>query len=157
MAWLDDIQDASFRGVPFYVEKDSAKGGRRVANHQYPKRDKPYAEDLGRKQESYTLEAFTLGDTAIADRNRLLAALRAGGPGTLVHPTLGSLRVQVGDWALSEDLVGEMRRCRVTLTFFEAGDIATPTVTTDTSAQAGAAAGAATTGNQAVFAGSFMA
>jgi len=157
MAWLDTIHDASFRGVPFSVDKTPTRGGRRVANHQYPKRDKPYAEDLGRKQRSYTLDAYTIGDDALAARDRLIAALEAKGPGTLVHPTFGSLRVQVEDWTVAEDLVNARRICRFTLTFAEAGDIATPTVTADTSAQAGTAATTATTANQAAFAGSFAA
>jgi len=157
MAWIDDIEDASFRGVPFFVDKDSAKGGRRVANHQYPKRDKPYAEDLGRKQRGYTLDAYTIGDDAMDDRDALITAMETAGAGTLVHPTFGSIQVQPEDWTVSEDLVGAMRRCSFVLVFVEAGDIAAPTVTADTSGQAGTAADGATTANQTAFAGSFAA
>jgi len=157
MAWIDDIEDASFRGVGFFVEKNQTKGGRRVANHQYPRRDKPYAEDMGRKQRGYTLDAYTIGDTAMGDRDTLIAALEQAGPGTLIHPTFGTLRVQTECWTVAEDLVNAMRICRFSLSFVEAGDIAAPTVTADTSAQAGTAADTATTGNQAVFAGEFIA
>ncbi len=155
MAWLDHIRDASFRGVPFFVDKDQAKGGRRVANHQYARRDRPYAEDLGRKQRGYTLDAYTIGAGALAARDKLIQALEAKGPGTLVHPTLGSLRVQVEDWTVAEDLVAARNICRFTLVFVEAGDIAAPTVTADTSAQAGTAADAATAVNQGAFANVF--
>ena len=34
--------------MPFYVEIASKSGGRRTAFHQFPKRDTPYAEDMGR-------------------------------------------------------------------------------------------------------------
>ena len=157
MAWIDDIEDASFRGVPFFVDKPTAKGGRRVANHQYAKRDKPYAEDMGRKQRRYTLDAYTLGDGAMDDRDALIEAMETAGAGTLVHPTFGSVQVQPEDWTVAEDLIGAMRRCSFVLAFVEAGDIAAPTVTADTSAQAGTAADGATNANQDSFAGSFTA
>lgn len=48
MTWKDRLQDASFRGVPFKVEEESAGTGRRVETHEYPNRDKPYTEDLGK-------------------------------------------------------------------------------------------------------------
>lgn len=48
MTWKYRLQDASFRGVPFKVEEESAGTGRRVETHEYPNRDKPYTEDLGK-------------------------------------------------------------------------------------------------------------
>nr|MDM8590005.1 DNA circularization N-terminal domain-containing protein [Escherichia coli] len=48
MTWKDRLQDASFRGVPFKVEEESTGTGRRVETHEYPNRDKPYTEDLGK-------------------------------------------------------------------------------------------------------------
>ncbi|NAH43850.1 DNA circularization protein, partial [Escherichia coli] len=48
MTWKDRLQDASFRGVPFKVEEESMGTGRRVETHEYPNRDKPYTEDLGK-------------------------------------------------------------------------------------------------------------
>ena len=36
MTWKDRLQDASFRGVPFKVEEESAGTGRRVENHFPP-------------------------------------------------------------------------------------------------------------------------
>ncbi|EFB2151015.1 DUF4113 domain-containing protein [Escherichia coli] len=44
MTWKDRLQDASFRGVPFKVEEESAGTGRRVETHEYPNRDKPYIQ-----------------------------------------------------------------------------------------------------------------
>lgn len=35
MAWQDDLQPASWRGVPFYVETASTRGGRNTAVHAY--------------------------------------------------------------------------------------------------------------------------
>jgi prophage DNA circulation protein len=157
MAWLDDIQDASFRGVPFSVDKDQTKGGRHVAHHTYVKRNKGYPEDMGRKDRGYHFDAYTLGDDAFAARDALIAALEDDGPGTLIHPTMGTMQVQVEDWTVAEDLVKEMRICRFSLAFVEAGDVAVPTVSADTSAQAGTASDTATASNQSAFEGSFAA
>ncbi len=151
MAWLDELFDASFRGAPFLVRTARTRGGQRLANHQYPLRDRPYSEDLGRRQRSYTVEAFTLGDTAFLDRDALVAALESGGAGTLIHPTFGVLSVTVDDWTVAEDLTGEMGICRFTIQFMESGDIAVPTVSADTSAQAGTAADTATSANESAF------
>ena len=48
MAWKDRLQEASFRGVPFKFEGEGSAVGRRVETHEYPNRDKPYTEDLGK-------------------------------------------------------------------------------------------------------------
>ena len=44
----EQLQKASFRGVPFEVTSASLTAGRRTVVHEYPQRDKPYVEDLGR-------------------------------------------------------------------------------------------------------------
>ena len=49
---------ASFRGVPFFVESSDISAGRRTVTHQYPQRDEPFTEDLGRAAREYELSAF---------------------------------------------------------------------------------------------------
>jgi prophage DNA circulation protein len=47
--WRDMLmQQASFRGVVFHVETGARLSGRRTVVHEYPKRNDPYAEDMGR-------------------------------------------------------------------------------------------------------------
>lgn len=104
------LQPASFRGVPFAVVTTASQFGRRIAVHQYPGRDKPWVEDLGRSVNSYRVQGFLVTDAvygggAIEDQRRaLIAAIEAAGPGTLVHPTLGTLQV-----AVQSGTVGEAR------------------------------------------------
>lgn len=102
MSWQDELQQASFRDETFYIERHEAQGGRRVASHEYPARDKPYTEDLGRKQRRYTLQAFVIGGNYIQSRNALMRALEQRGPGILVHPYLGRLSVNIDSYNLSE-------------------------------------------------------
>lgn len=88
MTWKDRLQDASFRGVPFKVEEESAGTGRRVETHEYPNRDKPYTEDLGKVTFRPSITAYVVGDDCFDQRDRLIDALNKPGPGTLVHQLL---------------------------------------------------------------------
>ena len=120
MAWKERLQPASFRGIPFEVDSAELGGGRRLARHEYPLRNEPYAEDLGRKARTWTITAFLIGEDYDLVRNRLLRACEADGPGTLVHPYLGELQVLVESYRVSERKT-EGRVARVTMTFAEAG------------------------------------
>lgn len=86
---------ATFRGVPFFVEASERSGGRRGVTHEYPLRDEPFREDLGRDTRGFSIEGYVCGDDYLAQRDRLLDALEAYGPGTLVHPYYGTLTVAV--------------------------------------------------------------
>lgn len=136
MAWQDRLQKASFRGVEFQVESDDAAFGRRVQLHEYPTRDKPYAEDMGRKAREIGITAFLVGPEYMAARDRLLAAVEESGPGTLVHPWYGQLTVVVKDDGCrvthSRDEGG---LCRIQLAFVEAGELAFPAASASTGTQ----------------------
>jgi prophage DNA circulation protein len=95
MSLSDDLRPASFRGVPFGVLDASDGRGRNTVIHEFPLRDKVYVEDLGRAQRTVRLTAFVVGPDYAARRDALTAALEEEGPGTLVHPWLGSLTVSL--------------------------------------------------------------
>ena len=134
MSWRDELQQASFNGVPFAVFGGEARFGRRVVPHEYPMRDKPYVEDLGRAMRRIRLVGFLVenslvygGGSVIAQREALIAAAESAGQGTLIHPTLGRLTVSVPELAVSERWdVG--RYFEVNFTFIESGDRIFPTV-----------------------------
>jgi prophage DNA circulation protein len=102
MSWRDRLQRATFRGVFFHVELSALETGRRVAVHEFPGREIPQAEDLGRKARAFTVEAFVLGPDYDTDRDALRLALEQRGPGTLVHPRFGRMTVQAGTVSLRE-------------------------------------------------------
>ena len=127
MAWRDNLVDASFRGVGFQVDDTEAPiAGRRVAVHEYPGRDEPFVEDLGRRTKTYTIEAFVVGDEYAAARDRLIEACDMPGAGELVHPYLGSLQVACTACSLMER-TREGRMARFSLSFTEAGANQYPT------------------------------
>ncbi len=127
MAWKDRLQDASFRGVPFKVEEESSPVGRRVETHEYPNRDKPYTEDIGKITSRPSFSAYVVGDDCFDQRDRLIEALNKPGPGTLIHPTYGEMNVCVDGEIRVSTTKTEGRMVRFDLKFVEAGELSYPT------------------------------
>ncbi|ADU63396.1 DNA circulation family protein [Pseudodesulfovibrio aespoeensis Aspo-2] len=133
------LHDASFRGVAFFVEAHTLTGGRRLVQHEYPLRDLPYAEDMGRKGRMYSVECYLLGADYLSRADELMGALEEGGPATLVHPYLGSRRVAVAEFSRQES-TREGGLVRFKVSFVETGDSAEPDSVRDTSWAVGAQA-----------------
>lgn len=141
MSWFDQLQQASFRGVPFGVLSAQGKFGRRVAVHEYPNRDKPYVEDLGRSTRRITLTGFLVensliygGGDVFAQRDAMVAAAETAGKGTLIHPTLGELQVSIPDGGLTvSEKWDQGRYFEIGLTFIESGERVFPAASETTS------------------------
>jgi hypothetical protein len=116
--WRDRKQGASFRGVPFLVDTDSVPVGRRTQLHEFPQRDQPFVEDLGRRTRQYKFTGFVAGDDFLAQRDRLLTALDTPGAGELVHPWFGRLTVTAGECELSHART-ELGMARFNLVFID--------------------------------------
>lgn len=89
---------ATFRGVPFRVDTEEYKGGRRAVVHVYPQRDKVFVEDLGRAPSRFTVSGFVGGksvEEARKARDALLDALEKPGSATLSLPGWPSVAVAV--------------------------------------------------------------
>lgn len=127
MTWREELRPASFRGVPFEVQADSGTFGRRGQTHEYPQRDKPWREDLGRATRNFDLTAFLIGDDYLARRDALLAAVETEGSGLLVHPWYGELTVNIkDDGARVSHSNAHGGMCEISLTFVEAGELEFP-------------------------------
>jgi prophage DNA circulation protein len=131
VSWRDELRQASFRNVAFEVESHELTTGRRVQLHEYPLRDEPYAEDMGRKARRCSIECFLLGADYLTAAAKLEEALLAEGPGTLVHPWLGTRRVAVDEYRRRET-TREGGYVKFSITFVEAGQAAEPDAATDT-------------------------
>ena len=132
MAWRDDLRQGSWRGVPFRWESSDTELGRRSARHDYPQRDDASFEDMGKIPREFLLEMFVVGPDYMAERDRLAAAFGIGGPGTLVHPTFGTLTVVVFGRVKLRETTKEGGMARFTATFIVSGAAALPSVTVDT-------------------------
>lgn len=150
MSWRDNYQPASFRGVAFHVEAASGKGGRRVVVHEYPNQEVHSTEDLGKLAGPERLQAFVIGDDYDQTRERLMAALNLPGPGTLVHPYLGTLRIQVKEfeWNISTRKGG---MCKFTISYVPAGQRKYPVADPANARALESAADNATTATEAAF------
>ncbi|HAZ8269818.1 TPA: DNA circularization protein [Citrobacter koseri] len=124
--WRDRLRDASFRGVPFSVEDDEGTFGRRVQVHEYPNRDKPFTEDLGRATRRMTINAYLIGDDYADKRDRLIGAIETAGPGTLVHPQYGEMQGSIDGQVRVTHSNAEGRMCRVSFQFVESGELSFP-------------------------------
>lgn len=131
MTWRDDLQPASFRGVAFKVESSDTSGGRRLAEHEYPGRDVPFIEDLGRSAREFTLEAYVIGEDYFTGRDALIEALETAGAGELVHPYQGAKNVVVKAPFRMRETRGEGGMARFSITFMEVGEQENPTASVD--------------------------
>ena len=140
MAWRDDYRPGSFRGVPFNLRTSSRTGGRRTILDEYPLRDKPSTQDMGRSARKFTLTMVVSGAGYMAARDKLIEALEDKGTGTLVHPYYGEMQVAVlGDYSCEES-TAEGGRATISQTFVESGEEVRPDNKPLTGAQANAAA-----------------
>ena len=122
----------------------SNAGGRRTVTHEFPYRDLPYVEDLGRKARSFTIQGFVVGDNYWGDRDALISALEQAGPGVLVHPYLGTMRVQCGEFSFTETR-DEGGLASFSMAFYESADIQYPSAVTQAASAASTQATATTT------------
>ena len=139
MSWRDRFQTGSFRGAEFLIEQATLNGGRRTALHEFPRREKHYSEDLGLKAKTRRIECMVVGADYMQARDALIDALDAQGPGELVHPYQGRMRVQIQDYDLTES-TREGGMARFSISFVLAGEQPQPTGNTDTAHAVDAAA-----------------
>lgn len=124
-AWRRSLRRASFRGAAFLVNTSDHETGRRAVTHEFPGRDVPYTEDLGRKARTHAVEAYVLGPDYMPARDALLQACEAEGPGRLITPWTGEAMVICTGCRLRESRAdGGM--ATFSLTFAEAGEAASP-------------------------------
>ena len=131
----EQLQPASFRGVPFEVEASGITVGRRTVVHEYPQRDRPYVEDMGRATRNITLQCFVVGSDYLEQAQALMHELEEPGPGTLIHPWLGEMEVTITSVSELQFDQG-LGVASVTITATEAGDLEFPAVTADEDTEA---------------------
>jgi len=121
MAWKDNLRKGSFRGVEFFIDTSAYTTGRRRVLHEFPNREKPFTEDLGRIADSFEIEGHVLGDDYFETKKDLVRVFQQSGSGELIHPFWGSQIVQVGTVTISEsNLEGAI--AKFSASFVEAGD-----------------------------------
>lgn len=154
MSRADTYLKGSFRGVPFIFVDASSAHGRRGQVNEYPGRDDPYFEDLGRKARQYQLSILVIGPDWRAKRDALLRAFETRGPGTLIHPTHGSLLVVCTD-AQPEESTDKLGQSLIRVTFLEQGAVKQDRPKRDTGADLDGAATSVTVTSVESFTGTY--
>jgi prophage DNA circulation protein len=112
--WREHLLPANFAGMLFHVESGSMEGGRRIVTHEFPKKDFPYSEDMGRKATEFSVRGYIIQfvkDTGVdlykkdytVARNKLQERLDAGGDGILQLPMMRPMRVVCTRYRMTEE------------------------------------------------------
>ncbi|KAB7624317.1 DNA circularization protein [Alkalilimnicola sp. S0819] len=155
MSWREQLRQGKFRGAAFLIDASEEGFGRRTALHSYPNRDVPFAEDMGRAHREYRVECYVLGADYMAARDALIEALEQPGPGLLVHPYYGTVRVAVQDRGRVRQTTREGGMARFSITFVEAGEEREPHARVHTPSLVGQRADGAGAAVRDEFAGAF--
>lgn len=134
MTWREEIKalKASFRGVDFKTTEAELQVGRRTVQHEFPGRDRPYSEDLGKRATQWHVTGHVQGDDYLTQRDALITALTTAGPGELVHPRYGVLQVTVVGHASIDESHERGGVARFSMHFCEAGSNVFPASREDT-------------------------
>lgn len=117
IAWRQYLKRASFRSAQFYVETGVRESGRRTVNHEFPKRNLNYAEDMGRRSREFTVRGYIIVFPSdgmfpndplkkrnyIVARDKLIEALETDGKAGLQLPLLGYMEVMCTRYRVTED------------------------------------------------------
>lgn len=131
MSWRDELRPGSFRNIPFVFIDGDFELGRRNVTHEYPLRDKPWIEDLGKKARHFSLTIYVLGDEYMVARDALIAAFEEEGSGELIHPRYGRLQVSVTA-CRQRETTAEGGYAQFNVTFGESGEKTFPNSKPDT-------------------------
>ena len=111
--WRDQLLPATYKGARFHCEVNAIESGRRIVQHEFPKKDLPYAEDMGRAAAMFTIRGYCIAYPSDDDdfyqrdyrqaRNKLAQKLNEVGAGLLQLPTYQSLMVVCTRYRLMEE------------------------------------------------------
>lgn len=91
--WRLQLLPASFGGAQYHVEQQARSGGRRVVLHEYPKKDTPYAEDMGRAATRYQITGYLIGPNYHLAKRALMRVLDSSTGAPLVDPYIPEPKV----------------------------------------------------------------
>jgi prophage DNA circulation protein len=112
--WRQKLLPAHFDGFLFHVESGSMESGTRVVTHEFPKKDLPYSESMGKKATEFTIRGYMIQfnrDTGVdlykkdytIARDKLQTRLETGQPGNLQLPTMQPMVVMCTRYRMSEE------------------------------------------------------
>ncbi len=131
MSWRDQLKPGSIDQIPFFTEEGDNDFGIRAVQHEYPLKDEPYIEVMGKKKRVHSIRGFLIGEDYMDLRDRLIVLAESGRTVQLVHHFLGRMTVIVIAFRPSES-TREYGQCRFLLEVIESGEKKYPTERTNT-------------------------
>ncbi len=123
MSWKNGLRPAMLGGVQFHTSDRGLKGGRAGVTHEFPKRNSPKDEDMGRKTRHWSVDAYLIGDDYMEQRDALVRVCERPGPVYYQDHWGRSGTVRVDDYDIKESSQ-DGRMARVSLALVEAGSAA---------------------------------
>ena len=100
---LDELKQASWKGIAFIVDSVTTAGGQKTVVHEYPNSNVRTIESLGKFQNGYEVNAIISGNEYFNLKKRLTHVLTTSGVGEFVHPFDGAIQCYVdGNYTLVE-------------------------------------------------------
>lgn len=121
MAWQDDLLDASIGGAPFFALSVRSTFGRRTIITEFPQRDEPGNEDMGRAADRWDIEGVVIGPEYMAARDALVDVLKTAGPHRFTHPWWGEVSVVLDGTVSLTEQVTEGGIARFSFSVVESG------------------------------------
>jgi len=129
---IKDLQQGSFKGVPFLFVGSSVTGGRKNVFYEYPNTDKRGMSDLGLMLKDISpMTIYISGNTSSdydQNRDNFISALESQGAGILVHPTLGQINCAINGYTLNEN-ISHINRADFSVNFKEVSEPIKPSAT----------------------------
>jgi prophage DNA circulation protein len=140
MTWRQNLRRGTLGGVTFHTSDRHLKGGRRIKNHEFPKRNANFPEDMGKKTRTWSVDAYVIGDDYMAQRDRIIRECEREGIKQYTDHWGVSGRVVVDDFKVVETSQ-DGRFCKIQIDIMEAGGTASPVAIPATASILSAAAG----------------
>lgn len=130
--WRDRLRQNAWLNAPFEYVSHTINVGWRLQTHQYPERDTPWTQNLGRDAESLTVVGYVSGHDYDIRRDAVLKAAREGSTGTLVLSRVGPIQAELKSCSCAES-VADGGKATFTFQFVEPGKRELPAWERDTS------------------------
>lgn len=105
--WRDALVPAAYDGNEFFVEMGAREGGHRLVIHEFPKKDDPYTEHMGRRYIAFTVRAYCIQSPIRRDyrpeRDALQNRLDDDSPGSLQLPSTPPMKVYCQRYRMMEE------------------------------------------------------
>lgn len=118
--WDQTLYPASLRGVPVDVSDRDLGGSRNTVTHTWVQSEDVFTEDMGRKEDTWSVTGYLWGLDVDRRRAALLDAVRTPGAAEWSDPWDGTRMVNVTSWRMIERRKRE-RWIEVSLSLVESG------------------------------------